>query len=45
MENLIISVDRARRVVLGTRITVLEQVSRRITAGITFVTYSKFEYV
>jgi hypothetical protein len=39
MENLIIPVDRARRVVLGTRIRVIEQISGRIAAGITLVVF------
>jgi hypothetical protein len=37
MENLSIPLDRARRVVLGTRIGALEYVHRRIAAGITLV--------
>jgi hypothetical protein len=37
MENLSILLDRARRVVLGTRIGALEYVPRRIAAGITLV--------
>jgi len=35
MENLIISLDKARSVVIGTRIGTLEQVPGRIAASIT----------
>jgi hypothetical protein len=44
MENLNTPVDRARRVVLGTRIGILEPVSGRIAAGITLVFLRKLEY-